>query len=131
MMAARLYPYPKAYRLRKTDEFSSVFALRPVQHSRHFVMHLRDNDLKLGRLGVVVGKKFAPRAAERNLVKRQVRELFRLRQAALAGVDVVIRMHGKFPRAEYPSRTKLRLQCRKELERLLDSAAQRVCSRIS
>ncbi|NMG68460.1 ribonuclease P protein component, partial [Azoarcus indigens] len=34
-----LHAYPKAARLTKTDEFSSVFALRPVRRSRHFVLY--------------------------------------------------------------------------------------------
>ena len=73
-----LHAYPKAARLTKTDEFSSVFALRPVRRSRHFVLYVRANGAAQARLGVVIGKKFAKRAVERNLIKRQCRELLNL-----------------------------------------------------
>ena len=98
--AMGLHAYPKAARLTKTDEFSSVFALRPVRRSRHFVLYVRANGHPQARLGVVIGKKFAKRAVERNLIKRQCRELFRLRQPSLGGRDVLIRLHAKFPRQD-------------------------------
>ena len=49
------HAYPKAARLTKTDEFSSVFALRPVRRSRHFVLYVRANGDRPARLGVVIG----------------------------------------------------------------------------
>ncbi len=55
------------------------------------------------RLGVVVGKKQAPRAVTRNLVKRLVREAFRVRRLELTGWDVLIRLSGKIDRAQFPS----------------------------
>lgn len=55
------------------------------------------------RLGVVVGKKQAPRAVTRNLVKRLVREAFRVRRLELTGWDVLIRLSGKIDRARFPS----------------------------
>ncbi|WP_423198394.1 MULTISPECIES: ribonuclease P protein component [unclassified Cupriavidus] len=118
------HAFPKAARLTKTDEFSSVFALRPRRRSTHFVLYVRANDRQEARLGVVVGKKFAPRAAERNLVKRMARELFRGRQAQLAGRDVLLRLQAKFPRAEFASRAAIRRACSAELASLLEVAAR-------
>ena len=64
--------FPKAARLLKTDEFSSVFRLRPWRRTAHFVVYGRPtgND---ARLGLVIGKKYAPRAATRHLVRRLAR----------------------------------------------------------
>ncbi|SDD12286.1 ribonuclease P protein component [Cupriavidus sp. YR651] len=118
------YAFPKAARLTKTDEFSSVFALRPRRRSTHFVLYVRANGQEQARLGIVVGKKFAPRAAERNLVKRMARELFRGRQAQLAGRDILLRLQAKFPRAEFASRTAVRQACHAEITSLLDVAAK-------
>lgn len=118
------HAFPKAARLTKTDEFSSVFALRPRRRSPHFVLYVRANGLEQGRLGIVVGKKFAPRAAERNLVKRMVRELFRCRQDQFAGRDILLRLQAKFPRADFASRTAIRRVCLTELSGLLDVAAR-------
>ncbi|WP_407923236.1 ribonuclease P protein component [Cupriavidus agavae] len=118
------HAFPKAARLTKTDEFSSVFALRPRRRSTHFVLYVRANGQQQGRLGIVVGKKFAPRAAERNLVKRMVRELFRGRQDQFGGRDILLRLQAKFPRAEFASRTAIRRTCHAEISGLLDIAAR-------
>ncbi|VVE86885.1 ribonuclease P protein component [Pandoraea bronchicola] len=103
--------FPKAARLLKTDEFSSVFSLRPLRRSAHFVLYMRrretapdtpvDATPHEGRIGIVVGKKHAPRAVTRNLIKRQAREMFRQRRAALAGWDFVLRLTRRFDKGTY------------------------------
>lgn len=55
-------------------------------------MFARPNGLALARLGIVTGKKVAPRAVDRNRVKRIVREVFRLWRPRLSGFDVVVRL---------------------------------------
>ncbi len=122
--AMGLHAYPKAARLTKTDEFSSVFALRPVRRSRHFVLYVRANGHPQARLGVVIGKKFAKRAVERNLIKRQCRELFRLRQPSLGGRDVLIRLHAKFPRQDVPTVAAFKRICHEELSHLFEIATR-------
>jgi len=84
-----------AYRLRKTDEFSSVFAFRRAVKGRFFMVHYRPNEGETARMGVVVAKKLAKRANVRNLVKRIAREQFRLRRAELPALDMVIRLHAR------------------------------------
>ncbi|WP_420995161.1 ribonuclease P protein component [Cupriavidus sp. 30B13] len=123
------HAYPKAARLTKTDEFSSVFALRPRRRSQHFVLYVGENGLPQARLGVVVGKKFAARAAERNMVKRMVRELFRHRQDQLAGRDVLLRLQARFPRAEFASRSAIRRVCLAELTGLFEVAVRPLAPR--
>jgi ribonuclease P protein component len=124
--------FPRAARLTETDDFSSVFALRPRKRSRHFVLYVRENGGSRARLGLVIGKKFAPRAVERNLVKRVARELFRQRQRALGANDILFRLQARFPRTEVPTRTALTALCRTELSQLLavaESAASLARSR--
>ncbi|WP_244857215.1 ribonuclease P protein component [Aromatoleum bremense] len=82
-----------AYRLRKTDEYSSVFAFRRAFKGRFFIAHYRPNELGTARLGVVIAKKLAKRANVRNLLKRIVREQFRKARPALAHHDLVVRLH--------------------------------------
>lgn len=82
--------YGRHRRIVKTDEFSSVFRLRPAHRTDHFVLYVRPNSLGHARLGVVVAKRFAQRAATRNLVKRLAREIFR--KAALGPVDCIVRL---------------------------------------
>ena len=57
---------------------------------RHVLLLARDNDLPHPRLGLVIGKKSVKLAVERNRIKRQIRETFRLHQLELTGWDIVI-----------------------------------------
>ncbi len=82
--------YGRHQRIIKTDDFSSVFRLRPVHRTQHFVLYLRPNPLGHARLGVVVAKRLAARAVTRNLIKRLAREVFR--QASLGAVDCIVRL---------------------------------------
>lgn len=82
-----------AYRLRKTDEYSSVFAFRRAIKGRFLIVHYRPNELDTARLGVVVAKKLAKRANVRNLVKRIVREQFRKIRVSLPHQDLIVRLH--------------------------------------
>jgi len=58
------------------------------------LVQVRENGLGLSRLGLIVPKRFIPLSVDRNLMKRHVREWFRLRQAALKGRDVLVRISG-------------------------------------
>jgi ribonuclease P protein component len=71
------HDFARVRRIVKTDEFSSVFRLRPAQKTAHFVLYTRPMNLPHARLGVVAAKRFAPRAVTRNTIKRITRELFR------------------------------------------------------
>jgi ribonuclease P protein component len=122
--------FPKAARLLKTDEFSSVFRLRPWRRTAHFVVYARPtgND---ARLGLVIGKKFAPRAATRNLIRRLAREAFRLRRKEFGGWDVLIRLHTKIDKKVFPSAASppLKALFRGEIDVLLDKVAREVARR--
>lgn len=122
--------FPKAARLLKTDEFSSVFRLRPWRRSAHFVVYAKPTGNE-ARLGLVIGKKFAPRAATRNLVKRAAREAFRLRRGEFGGWDILLRLHARFDKAALPSATSvpLRSLCRTEIEELLGKVAREIARR--
>ncbi|CAH2806584.1 MAG: Ribonuclease P protein component (EC [uncultured Caballeronia sp.] len=122
--------FPKAARLLKTDEFSSVFRLRPWCRSTHFVLYGKPTGNE-ARLGLVVGKKQAPRAVTRNLIKRIVRDAFRLRREQLSGFDILIRLHGKIDRKAMPSASSppLRALIGSELETLLDRAVREAARR--
>ncbi|UDG82616.1 ribonuclease P protein component [Candidatus Vallotia cooleyia] len=94
--------FPKTARLLKTDDFSSVFRLRPCARSTHFVLYGYPTG-QVARLGIVVSKKQAPRAVTRNLIKRLIREAFRVRRLELLGWDILIRLSGKIDRAQFTS----------------------------
>lgn len=108
----------------KADDFSSAFRMRPCRRSEHFVAHALYTG-QPARLGLVLGKKSAPRAATRNLVRRLAREQFRLRRGDFEGCDVLIRMHRRYDKTLYPGAagTALRACVRDELGGLLQAAA--------
>jgi ribonuclease P protein component len=91
-MGRRPHAFGWDSKLRKTDEFSSVFRFKRVQRSTYLDIFFRQNDLPYPRLGMIVPKKVLARAVDRNRVRRLIREAFRLSQAELGGRDVVIRL---------------------------------------
>lgn len=83
--------FKAVYRLRKTDEYSSVFSFRKSVRGRYFVLHYRLTG-ESARLGLVIGKKLARRAVLRNLLKRMAREHFRRIRESLPLYDIVVRL---------------------------------------
>ncbi|MCM1128526.1 MAG: ribonuclease P protein component [Alistipes senegalensis] len=77
-------------RIVKTDDFSSVFRLKPKKRSAHFILYAANRGLPFARLGLVVARRLAPRAATRNAIKRVCREVFR--QNEMEAMDCVVRL---------------------------------------
>lgn len=92
------YRFGKAYRLLKTDEYSSVFNLRRCHTQGLFQVWSKPNDCGHPRVGLVMAKRVASSAVVRNTMKRIVREWFRHRQAGIEPVDLVIRARRPFGR---------------------------------
>ena len=114
-------PFPKSYRLTKTDDFSSVFGFRKAIKSRHFLLHYRlraDDEAPGARLGLVVAKRFLRRAVDRNLVRRLVRESFRQSRGRLPARDLVLRLA---TRPETLDRRVLAAEIRGLLERMISA----------
>ena len=66
-----------------------------------YTFYLQHRNDGAPRLGLLVTRKHAARATERNRIKRCVREAFRLEQAALGPLDVLVRPpYGMKPTAE-------------------------------
>ena len=85
----------------KTDDFSSVFNLRKRIASQHLVMRYRINEANLPRLGLIVSKKTAKLAVQRNYMRRVLRELFRLNQPQLPIIDLVVQVQKPFNKPEF------------------------------
>ena len=124
MTGDRTQNYARDRRIVKTDEFSSVFRLRPAQRTAHFVLYIRSNQLAHARLGVVAAKRFAPRAVTRNTIKRVTRELFR--QTPLPAVDCIVRLSKPVNSKRDPATSApLKAVLRAELMRLFASQLPR------
>jgi len=124
-MTGEGHDFARVRRIVKTDEFSSVFRLRPAQKTAHFVLYTRPNQLSHARLGVVAAKRFAPRAVTRNTIKRVTRELFRTTK--LPAIDCVVRLARPVNAKDGPATSgALKAALRTELTRLFDSQKPRL-----
>jgi len=97
-------------KLRKTDEFSSVFRFKKVRRGEFIDAHHAYNALRIARLGLIVGKKNLPRAVDRNRAKRILRECFRLGGAGLSGIDLILRVKKAGTAAAYRAECEAHMQ---------------------
>jgi ribonuclease P protein component len=88
-------------KLKKTDEFSSVFNFRKRISGAIMVIHYMPNALGYPRLGIIIGKKTVRLAVRRNYMRRVLRELFRQGQHALGGVDILVRPYKEFAHQQH------------------------------
>lgn len=86
--------FPSSCRLVGKADFDAVFQGddRRRTKGRFVVMYSQPNRLDRPRLGLVVPKRQARRAVDRNLVKRLARESFRHRQAEIGGFDLIVQL---------------------------------------
>lgn len=91
----------KLQSLKKTDEFSSVFSFRKRLYGEWLIAHVKPNVHTHHRFGLVVSKKIAKLAVDRNYMKRVLRELCRLEQSASNGYDVVFQVRKAFAQADF------------------------------
>jgi ribonuclease P protein component len=73
------------------EAFRQTLASRRSSRSERFLVQARPNGLRAARLGVVVGKRIAPRAVDRSFLKRLVRETFRRHCQEVVGFDLLVR----------------------------------------
>lgn len=95
------FGFSKAKHLVKTDEISSVFSFNSRFSSEHFQVLAKPGPHEFGRLAVIVSKKTARLATARNYNKRIAREVFRLHQHELSGLDIVVRVRKSFMQSDY------------------------------
>lgn len=90
--------FRREHRLHTAAEFSLVFAARRVLRGKHFDLHFSSEKSKpdlptaSARLGLVIAKKLARRAVQRNLLKRTAREAFRHIRHELPHYDLILRL---------------------------------------
>ncbi len=65
-----------------------------MKGSRSFLIRVLPNAENGPRLGLIVGKKVAPRSVDRNRVKRLVRITHRQLASELGNLDVVVQLRG-------------------------------------
>ena len=88
--AVRQYGFSKQQRLLNSRDFKGVFDGATCRVSHRFLLLLAlPNKRAVARLGVVVSRKAARRAHDRNRIKRHLREQFRLQQHSFTQLDIV------------------------------------------
>lgn len=85
------FSFGKSSRLLDAKAYKSVFDDATYKISQREILVLaRPNDKATPRLGLVIAKKNAKHASQRNRIKRIARESFRLQQDQMHGVDAVV-----------------------------------------
>jgi ribonuclease P protein component len=113
------FGFPGRYKLKKTDEFSSVFNFRRRLFGEFLVVHYMPNSLGYPRVGLIVGKKTARLAVQRNYIKRVLRELFRQERHTLPEVDLLVRPIKKFGRDDFGL---IRIECLRLFQQLREKS---------
>ncbi len=89
-MAGETFSFPKQLRLGKPAEYKKVFAKAVKSTDKLFTLLAIKNDQGHPRLGLAIAKKNIRKAVTRNIIKRAVRENFRLQQHSLINIDIVV-----------------------------------------
>lgn len=83
--------FPRSRRLLRPEEFQRIFKGADWRVAgAAFTLLAAANTLGHPRLGVALAKRQVRRAVERNRIRRQLRESFRLHQHQLGGIDIVV-----------------------------------------
>lgn len=118
-------------RLRHRAQFDAVLSKPPTSKTMHFALHFLPEGphaalpevFSQGHrwLGAMVPKRWAKRAATRNLIRRQIYECGRSVVDGLPHGALVVRLRSGFSREQFPSAqsTALKQQVRQELQQLL------------
>jgi len=88
--------FSAAHRLLRENGFDHVIRAENIA-DRHFKVFFVRNGQKNAKLGIIVGKKTLSGAADRNRVKRLIRETFRQHSIKLCQLDLVVMVRRAYP----------------------------------
>ncbi|OZI21098.1 ribonuclease P protein component [Bordetella genomosp. 9] len=92
---------PPEARMHRPSEFAAALKGRRLARGAFFMITSTAAPADVvpaqARLGMVIAKRHAARAATRNALKRVIRESFRARRLALPPADYVVRLHARVP----------------------------------
>lgn len=90
MNLTKRFLFQKKLRLLNYMDFKKVFNLSKKYITSFFTVFSMKNKLNYPRLGMVISRKVSKLSCKRNLIKRLIRESFRVRQHHLLHADFVI-----------------------------------------
>jgi ribonuclease P protein component len=112
------YEFNRESRLLTPGHFQSVFS-KPLRFgSSHITILITPNTDERNRLGLAIAKKRVKLAVQRNRIKRQIRESFRLHQHDLPNIDMVVMVKSGTDKLE-------NTEIRKQLEKIWRKIIQR------
>ena len=82
--------FQKSKRLLNSEQYRGVLRQGKKLFNPLFLLFILPNNQMQSRLGITVSKKVSKRAVDRNRIKRQVREYFRLNKVFVSNCDVVL-----------------------------------------
>ena len=82
--------FPRSARLTRSGDFRAVFAGAERHADRYVTILVGAGRGTRPRLGLAISKRVAPRAVDRNRIKRLIRESFRRNQHRLPVIDAVV-----------------------------------------
>ena len=89
-LSAGDYSFTHRDRLHTASQFQRVFNQAKRSSSDIFTILFRENTVGYPRLGIVIAKRNVKHSADRNLIKRIIRESFRLHKTQLPANDYVV-----------------------------------------
>lgn len=84
------FQFRKSHRLLTKAEFQFVFDKAFKVNQKYLSVLAKPNQKPIARLGLIIGKRFAKSAVDRNKIKRILRESFRHHRHQLIGFDIII-----------------------------------------
>lgn len=86
--------FPRTARLLEPAQFTVALKGRRVARGALFMLHAGPSGPQNeARLGLVIGKRYAPLSVSRSAIKRVIREVFRRQRGMLPAADYAVRMH--------------------------------------
>jgi ribonuclease P protein component len=76
--------------MRRPAEFKRAYTTGKRLGNEFFTVNAQPNGLTCARLGMSIAARILRRAVDRNRVRRQIRESFRVHQQDLPAIDIVI-----------------------------------------
>ena len=77
--------------MRRKAEFERLFRQGTRRSLAGYTFYMERREAGRPRLGILVSRKHAAAASERNRIKRCIREAFRLEQETLGALDLLVR----------------------------------------
>jgi ribonuclease P protein component len=85
--------------LLRADGFDHVIRAKNIA-DRHFKIFFTPNGQNNARLGIITSKKTLPGAAQRNRIKRVIRETFRQNTIKFCKLDLVVMMRDPYQKVD-------------------------------